>query len=44
MIEFPIWAVIALSMFAAPTIALTALVAIEMAIDLIEEWIERRRK
>lgn len=38
MIEFPIWAVIALSMFAAPTIALTVLMVIEMAIDLIEGW------
>ena len=44
MIEFPIWAVVVLSIFAAPTIALSVLMAIEMAWSLIEEIVEERRR
>ncbi len=43
MMEMPIWAVVVLGVFAAPTAVLGAMVAIDALIELIDGWSERRR-
>ena len=36
MIEFPVWAIVVLSVLAAPTVTLALLIAIDLLVDLFE--------
>lgn len=36
MIEFPVWAIVVLSVLAAPTVTLALLISIDLLVDLFE--------